>query len=96
MLFRSDVSAGSANGRVRVFLNSAQGSGPRFHQGFDPGLPAVEQPGVLMVDLNEDGDEDLFLTSTQGSCFVERSFLEQGYVAGRILRVESRSRSETR
>ncbi len=87
-----DVIAGAANGRVRVFLNNTDidtGS-VRFADGFDPGLPPIPQPRVLMTDLNSDGDEDLFLPSTQGSCLIERSFLEHGYAPGRILKVERR------
>lgn len=86
----SDVVAGAANGRVRVFLNRADGGDSRFLPGFDPGLPSIPQPRVLMADFNADGDEDLFLPSTQGSCLVERSFLEHGYVRGRIVGVERR------
>ena len=86
----SDVVAGAANGRVRVFLNRADGGDSRFLPGFDPGLPSIPQPRVLMADFNADGDEDLFLPSTQGSFLVERSFLEHGYVRGRIVGVERR------
>ncbi len=85
-----DVIAGAANGRVRVFLNTGPSGATRFADGFDPGLPTIAQPRVLMADLNGDGDEDLFLPSTQGSCFVERSFLQHGYVRGKILRIERR------
>jgi hypothetical protein len=82
-----DVIASAANGRVRVFLNRGD-SQPRFAEGFDPGLPPIVQPRVLTADLNGDGDEDLFLPSTQGSCFVERSFLEHGYAKAKLIAVE--------
>ena len=85
-----DVIAGAANGRVRVFLNTGDGGGPRFETGFDPGLPSIPQPRVLMADLNGDGDEDLYLPSTMGSCFVERSFLEHGYAQGRVIGFDRR------
>ena len=84
-----DVIAGAANGRVRVFLNSGRKS-PRFEEGFDPGLPPVAQPRVLMADLNGDGDEDLFLPSTQGSCFIERSFLKHGYATAHVIAAETK------
>ena len=48
---------------------------------------------VLMVDLNGDGDKDLFLPSTQGSCFVEQSFLDHGYAGGKASNAERKSTS---
>ena len=83
-----DIIAGAANGRVRVFLNTGKSKPPQFDEGFDPGLPPIAQPRVLMADLNGDGDEDLYLPSTQGSCFVERSFLAHGYAEGKVITVE--------
>ena len=88
-----DVIASAANGRVHVFLNNAGKTSARFGEGFDPKLPPIIQPRVLMVDLNGDGDEDLFLPSTQGSCFVERSFLQGGYAPGKLIAVETRGSS---
>jgi hypothetical protein len=85
-----DIIAGAANGNVRVYLNRKDEAGPRFEAGFDPKLPPIMQPRVIVVDLNGDGDDDLFLPSTQGSSFVERSFLEHGYAQGKIVRVEKR------
>ena len=43
-----------------------------------------------MADLNGDGDEDLYLPSTQGSVFIERSFLRHGYANAQLLGVEAR------
>ncbi len=85
-----DVIASAANGRVRVFLNNGPQGGSRFSEGFDPKLPPISQPRVIMADLNGDGDDDLFLPSTQGSCFVERSFLDSGYAKGKLVSVELR------
>ena len=84
-----DVIASAANGKVRVFLNT-KSSGPdaRFAEGFDPKLPPIEQPRVLMADINGDGDKDLFLPSTQGSCFIERSFLKHGYAQAKLLALQ--------
>jgi FG-GAP-like repeat len=91
---RMDVVAGSANGRVRVLINQI-GASPQpgdgkapFAEGFDPHLPPIDQPRVLMADLNGDGDQDLFLPSTQGACFIERSFLELGYARAELRAVE--------
>lgn len=90
---RMDVIAGAANGMVRVYLNTgARGAPATFDAGTDPGLPPIKQPRVVMVDLNRDGDQDLFLPSTQGSVFVERSFLRHGYARGKLLKVEKGGR----
>jgi hypothetical protein len=84
---RLDVIAGGAGGVVRVFRNLDAGGGKvKFEDGIDPGLPPLKQPRVLMVDLNGDGDEDLFIPSTQGSIWIERSFLRDGYAKARIVR----------
>jgi hypothetical protein len=83
---RLDVIAGSANGRVQVFLNRlGGGAGSPFATGFTPDLPSIMQPRVLLGDLNGDGDDDLYFPSTQGACFVERSFLQHGYARGVIV-----------
>jgi hypothetical protein len=85
-----DVIAGAANGRVRVFLNTAASNTSRFATGFDPGLPPLMQPRVLMADLNSDGDRDMFVPSIQGSCFVERTFLDRGYAQAELIAVEKK------
>lgn len=83
-----DVIAGSANGRVAVFLNQPnQPSHKRFAAAIDPGIPPIPQPRIITVDLNTDGDVDLFLPSTQGSVWLERSFLRHGYAEGKITEV---------
>lgn len=80
-----DVIAGSANGRVRVFL-ARPGEPPerRFAEGIDPKLPPIVQPRILAADLNGDGDTDLFLPGTQGSVWLERSFLRHGYARATV------------
>jgi hypothetical protein len=87
----SDIVAGGANGRVEVFLNTGEAGEKRFAAGFDPALPPLVQPRIVMVDLNRDGDEDLFVPSPQGSVWVERSFLRNGYAAGEIMGLERRA-----
>jgi hypothetical protein len=82
-----DIIAGSANGKVRVFLNQvrqAPAGSRSFAQGFDPGLPPVVQPRVIAGDLNGDGDVDLFVPGTQGSVWMERSFVRHGYAEGSV------------
>ena len=87
---KQDVIASAANGKVRVFLNQGNKRKTRFAEGFDPGLPPVEQPRTIVADINGDGDDDLFLSSTLGSCFVERSFLSGGYAKARLIRFEQK------
>ena len=55
-------------------------------------LPQIKETPVRVVDLNRDGDKDLFVMSTQGSILVERSFLEHGYARGRILQIHRKPR----
>jgi hypothetical protein len=86
-----DVIASAANGKVRVYLNEGDDTEQRFAEGFDPGLPPIIQPRVIVSDINGDGDEDLFLPSTQGSCFVERSFLKSGYARAVLTATQQRS-----
>jgi FG-GAP-like repeat len=86
----TDIVAGAANGNVRVFLNTGKKGKDRFAEGFDPELPKIPQPRVLMTDINSDGDEDIFLPSTQGSCLVERSFLKHGYAKAKLGKLEVR------
>ena len=53
-------------------------------------IPQIKETRVRVVDLNRDGDKDLFVMSTQGSILVERSFLEHGYARGRVVRFEQK------
>jgi hypothetical protein len=82
-----DVIGSAASGKVRLYRNKGKG---RFAAGVELALPPIEQPRVLVADINGDGDDDLFLPSTQGSCFVERSFLKHGYARARLIAVEKR------
>ena len=85
-----DIICGATNGRVRVFLNQAnQPPETRFADGIDPKLPRITQPRIIPADLNGDGDVDLFLPGTQGSFWIERSFVNQGYAIGRVTAVRS-------
>ncbi len=83
-----DVIASAANGRVQVFLNTGENGPTQFADGQDVELPPIIQPRTIMADLNGDGDEDLYLPSTQGACFVERSFLERGYSPATLIKIE--------
>jgi hypothetical protein len=88
---RIDVIAGSVNHQVHLFLNKGnKGAAAQFDKDKLLDLPPVLEPGAVAVDMNRDGDTDLFLTSTQGSVLVERSFAEHGYAESRLIRAESR------
>lgn len=86
---KPDIIAGAANGTVRVYLNSSKDGKIGFSEGIDPKLPPLKQPRVMMVDLNGDGDEDLYVPSLQGSVWIERSFLKHGYAKTRIVRFDA-------
>lgn len=85
---RLDVIAGSAGGMVRVFMNRNAAGKVKFDEGIDPGLPPIKQPRVIMVDLNGDGDQDLYVPGTQGSIWIERSFLRHGYAKAKVTKVD--------
>ena len=87
---KMDVIASAANGKVRVFINQQNERTARFAQGIDPGLPPIEQPRTMVADINGDGDDDLFIASTVGSCFVERSFLSGGYAKAKLILFEQK------
>ncbi|MCA9078455.1 MAG: VCBS repeat-containing protein [Planctomycetaceae bacterium] len=89
-----DVIASAANGRVQVFLNTGEKGVSRFASGQEVELPPIIQPRTIMADLNGDGDEDLYLPSTQGACFVERSFLERGYASATLTTIEKSPKVE--
>ncbi len=85
-----DLLVGIASSPVRVFLNSGTPNQPAFGPGLDLQIPPIIEPRAIAVDLNQDGDEDLFIPSTMGSCFLERSFIEHGYAPARLIKIEKR------
>jgi hypothetical protein len=93
---RPDVFVGSANGHTKIFLGNGTAAERPFATGLDSGLPPIKQPRLLVVDLNGDGDLDLFSPSTLGPIWIERSFLENGgYAPGKIIGVETASGTQT-
>ncbi|MFB3904608.1 MAG: FG-GAP repeat domain-containing protein [Acidobacteriota bacterium] len=88
-----DLLVGIASSPVRLFLNQGTRHEPAFDKGIDLQLPPIIEPRAITVDLNQDGDEDLFIPSTLGSCFLERSFIEHGYAPARVVRIEKRGAS---
>jgi hypothetical protein len=85
-----DLLVGIASGPVRVFLNNGKPDQPAFAAGVDLQIPPIIEPRAIAVDLNQDGDEDLFIPSTLGSCFLERSFIEHGYAPARMMKFEKK------
>ncbi len=83
---RLDVVAGSANNRTLVFLNRGKDVENPFLNGESLELPPLQQPRLLLVDLNGDGDLDIFSPSKMGSAWIERSFIRNnGYVEGSVI-----------
>ncbi len=74
---------------MRIFRNTGEKGMACFDEGTDPKLPPLQQPRVRVVDLNNDGDDDLLIPSIQGSAWIERSFLNHGYAEGKIVSLES-------
>jgi len=85
-----DILAVSDNQQARVFRNLGGEGAAMFSEGEDLGLPPLYPVGVMTVDLNGDGDLDLFIPSTQGSIWVERSFLRHGYAEARVRALQTR------
>jgi hypothetical protein len=88
---RPDVIVGSVNHHVHVFLNKLVDGRVTFEEDKSVKLPWVLEPGVVMVDMNRDGDKDLFLTSTQGSVLMEHSFARHGYAQAKLLKFEAKN-----
>ena len=85
-----DVLAGTDSHKISVFLNTGAADAKRFSAPVPLSIPQIKETRVRAVDLNRDGDEDLFVMSTQGSVLVERSFLMHGYATGEILKLEQK------
>jgi hypothetical protein len=86
-----DVIAALSSHKIYVFLNEGDAGESRFGE---PMLldVTVKNPIALFVDLNRDGDDDLVVNGTQGTSFIERSYLERGYAPAQVLKVESRTK----
>ena len=88
---RPDIIAGTDSHKVSVFLNTGGTGDKLFAEPLPLKLPQIKEIRVRAVDLSRDGDQDLFVMSTQGSILVERSFLEHGYARGRVVKMESQT-----
>jgi hypothetical protein len=88
-----DVIVSGSNHKIYLLLNEGSEGDADFG---DP-IPLdveIKGPIAMVADLNRDGDEDLLVNGTQGTTFVERSFLEHGYAAARIVKVESLTKED--
>jgi hypothetical protein len=88
---RLDILVGPSSGQVKMYRNVGGRGDARFDRGTELPVPPIMEPRAIAVDFNGDGDEDLFIPSTQGSCLVERSFLDHGYARARVLRFEQKA-----
>lgn len=86
-----DILASSASGGAWYFRNRCQPNNIAFDTQKSLNLPkSIKNPQILTVDLNNDGDRDLYVQTNLGSCYLERSFLKSGYSRGEVLRFEHR------
>ena len=83
-----DVIASIDSHKIFVLLNEGSTGNAKFGAPILLNLE-IKGPITMVADLNRDGDDDLLINSTQGTIFVERSFLEHGYAPGKVLKVEA-------
>jgi hypothetical protein len=87
---RLDVVASMSAHKIYVFLNEGSSGAVHFGDGIQLSC-AIKGPIAMVTDLNRDGDEDLLINGAQGTSFVERSFIEHGYVQSRLLGIDTNS-----
>lgn len=85
---RLDIVASMSAHKIYVFLNEGSPGTARFGDGSQLKC-TIKGPIAMVADLNRDGDEDLLINGTQGTSFVERSFIEHGYATASVLEIES-------
>ena len=86
---KPDVIGGS--NVVRIYLNQSEKGRLKFNnEPVDPKLPPIKAPRTVMADINH-GDEDMIMSSGQGTVLVERSFIRNGgYAAAKVTKLERR------
>ncbi|MEX2310334.1 MAG: FG-GAP-like repeat-containing protein [Pirellulales bacterium] len=86
---RLDVLAAVSSHRIYVLLNEAASGAARFRDPVQLDLEIKGPFAIMVADFNRDGDEDLLVNGTQGTSFVERSFIEHGYAPARIVSIDT-------
>lgn len=86
---RGDVIASLASHKVFLIRGAGEGADTPFLKPEQLDTQSIKNPIVTAVDLNRDGDEDLLICGTQGTSFIERSYLDHGYIQGRVLKIEA-------
>jgi hypothetical protein len=84
---RLDVVVSGSSHKIYLLLNEGSENEAKFGEPV-PLEVEIKGPIAMVADLNRDGDEDLLVNGTQGTTFVERSFLEHGYAPARIITTE--------
>jgi hypothetical protein len=81
-----------ANDLYYILLNEPGPNGTRrFSEPKQIDIPACYgDPFISVVDWNRDGDDDLLINQYGYERFVERSFIEHGYIKGELVSSESR------
>lgn len=86
---RGDVIASLASHKVYVIRSAGEGASSPFLEPEQLAVDPIKSPIAIVTDLNRDGDDDLLVCGTQGTSFVERSYLEHGYIHGQVLKIEA-------
>jgi hypothetical protein len=88
---RLDVIVSASNHKINLLLNEGSAEKAQFGEPTPLDIE-IKGPIAMVADLNRDGDDDLLVNGTQGTTFVERSFIEHGYAPAHIVEVESRTK----
>ncbi|HXG24820.1 MAG TPA: VCBS repeat-containing protein, partial [Chthonomonadales bacterium] len=90
---RMDVVGVSWAGRMEWYRNRGRGANPLFAMPQKLTLPptVMYSPRIVIGDWNGDGDDDiLVMSSYPWFCWLEASYIQNGYARGRILSVEEK------
>jgi len=90
---RMDVVGVSWAGRMEWYRNRGPGAKPLFAppQKFTLPPTVMYSPRIVMGDWNGDGDDDiLVMSSYPWFCWLEASYIQNGYAQGRVLSVEQK------
>ena len=85
---RPDIIVSGSAHKIYTILNE----GTEAEASFGEPVPLkfeIKGPVTVVADLNRDGDEDLLVNGTQGTSFVERSFVDHGYASAAVIEIEA-------